>query len=165
MNFFYTPVYTSHLSQLILAITTCLCLFVSSVNAEEVKSQEAIFTDAFDGSPIKTPLKDGEEETPALKEFKATSVNPYLGNEEAIAKGKAVYEAWCVACHDVGAKGKMGPSLVGKTFKYPQTANDVGMFAVIYNGASGAMQAFSKREITQDEILKLISYIRSITPQ
>lgn len=165
MNFFMPNDNTSNVSRLVLAVATGLGLLVSNVSAEDVKSQEAIFTDAFDGSPIKTPLKEGEEETTALKEFKATGVNPYIGNEEAIAKGKLVYETWCVACHDVGAKGKMGPPLVGKTFKYAQTANDVGMFSVIYNGASGAMQAFSKREITQDEILKLISYIRSITPK
>jgi cytochrome c-L len=56
----------------------------------------------------------------------------------------------------------MGPSLVGDKFTYPQSATDVGMFAVIYGGAGGAMQPFAKREITQDEILKVIAYVRSL---
>ena len=44
---------------------------------------------------------------------------------------------------------------------YQRVANDVGMFEVIYGGASGAMQAFGNR-LTQDEILKMMAFIDSI---
>ncbi len=36
------------------------------------------------------------------------------------------------------------------------------MFEVIYGGASGEMQAFSKRGLTQDQILRIVAYIRSL---
>ncbi len=77
-------------------------------------------------------------------------------------EGKALFEQWCQVCHNADGKGKMGPSLLGPKYTYPQSATDPGMFAVIYGGASGAMQPFSKREITQDEILKVIAYVRSL---
>lgn len=121
-----------------------------------------VFPDAFDGKPLATPLKDGEQETPALRTFKATGVNDYRQSSQAMLQGKALFEQWCQVCHNADGKGKMGPSLLGPKFTYPQTATDAGMFGVIYGGASGAMQPFSKREITQDEILKVIAYVRGL---
>lgn len=123
-----------------------------------------VFPDPFDGKPVATPLKDGEAETAALKQFKASGVNAYRKDTQAIAAGKTLYDQWCQVCHNSDGKGKMGPSLLGPAYAYPQSANDPGMFAVIYAGASGAMQAFSKREITQDEMLKVIAYVRSLPP-
>lgn len=120
------------------------------------------FLNAFSGQPMATPLKEGEGETAALREFKAKGSNVYRKDAKAIAAGKALYEQWCQVCHEANGKGKMGPSLLGPHYAYPQSATDVGMFAVIYGGASGAMQAFSKREITQDEILKVVAYVRSL---
>ena len=55
------------------------------------------------------------------------------------------------------------PSLVGDDYTYARVATDVGMFEVIYSGASGEMQAFSKRGLTQDQILRIIAYVRSLT--
>ena len=56
----------------------------------------------------------------------------------------------------------MGPPLIGGNFIYPQTADDVGMFAIIYAGASGAMQSFAARGMTQDDMLKVIAYVRRL---
>ncbi len=123
---------------------------------------EIVFPNALNGKPMETALRPGEPETAALKEFKSTGVNGYVGDAAAITQGKALYEQWCQVCHNADASGKMGPSLRGPTFVYPQTATDVGMFAVMYGGAFGAMQAFSRREITQDEMLKVIAYVRSL---
>lgn len=128
-------------------------------------AQPVVFPHPFDGKPIATPLKDGEVETDALRQFKATGVNSHRQNPSAIAEGKALYEHWCQVCHSADATGKMGPSLVGKAFTYAQTANDAGMFAIVYGGASGAMQGFAVRDLTQDGMLKIIAYVRSITPR
>jgi cytochrome c-L len=38
----------------------------------------------------------------------------------------------------------------------------VGKFEIIHSGAAGAMKAFSKRGVTQDQILKIIAYINSL---
>ncbi len=124
-------------------------------------ADKPVFVHPFDGAPIETPLEEGEAETPALKEFKETGVNPYRDQAEAVADGKRLYEQWCQVCHAADASGNMGPSLVDDKHVYAQTATDVGMFAIVYAGASGAMQGFSGR-ITQDDMLKLIAYVRSL---
>lgn len=120
------------------------------------------FKHAIDGSPIKPVLKPGEAQTPALQEFMASGLNRYRGQADALAQGKELYERWCQVCHNADGSGRMGPALVGGSHVYPQVVSDAGMFAVIYGGAGGAMQAFSTREITQDEILKVIAYVRSL---
>jgi len=133
------------------------------VTASTAVAQPAVFKHPFDGQPIATPLKAGEPDTTTLQRFKATGVNDYRDDVKAVAAGKDLFERWCQVCHNADGRGKMGPSLVGDKFTYPQSATDVGMFAVIYGGAGGAMQPFAKHEITQDEILKVIAYIRSLS--
>lgn len=127
-----------------------------------VAADKPVFKHPFDGAPIETPLKPGETQTPALARFKETGVNAYRGDVAALADGKAQYNQWCQVCHAADASGNMGPALTGKNHVYPQTSTDVGMFAIIYAGASGAMQPFSKQDLTQDDMLKIIAYVRSL---
>ena len=132
-----------------------------ALSAGAALAEKPVFKHPFDGQPIEVPLKAGEAETPALREFKQSGVNPYRDQADAIAAGKKLYEQWCQVCHSADASGNMGPALVGKNHVYPQTATDAGMFAIIYAGASGAMQPFAGR-ITQDDMLKIIAYVRSL---
>jgi cytochrome c-L len=120
------------------------------------------FKNPVDGAPLETPLKPGETETPALMQFKENGINKYRDDASALQSGKALFEQWCQVCHNSDATGKIGPPLIGGKYTYPQTATDTGMFAIIYGGAAGAMQPFSKRELTQDDMLKIIAYIRSL---
>jgi cytochrome c-L len=120
------------------------------------------FKDPFDGSPLKFPLQPGEAETPVVKKFIATGDNDYRGNADAIAAGKTLYQENCAACHGDDAKGRIGPTLVGAGLKYPQAKTDPGMFSIIYAGASGAMQSFAKRGMHQDDMLKIIAYVRTL---
>lgn len=120
------------------------------------------FKSPLDNSPMTFPLLPGEVETAAVKKFKATGDNDYRGNAEAIAAGKELYEENCIICHGADGKGKLGPTLVGKDVVYKQALTDPGMFAIIYGGANGAMQPFSKRGMKQDEMLKIIAYVRSL---
>jgi cytochrome c-L len=120
------------------------------------------FKSPLDDSPMTFPLQAGEVETPAVKNFKATGTNDYRGNADAIAEGKKLYTANCVVCHGADATGKMGPTLVGKDVVYPQALTDPGMFSIIYGGASGAMQSFARRGMQQDQMLKIIAYVRSL---
>jgi cytochrome c-L len=110
-------------------------------------------------------------DTPAAKEFLATGKNSYVGNAEAEAKGKKIFQLYsCTQCHGPDAKGQVGPGLVGPTFKYPKDATNKGMFETIWHGTNGGMGAKGiglmdptdpKNGITPDELLKVIAWIRS----
>jgi cytochrome c-L len=109
--------------------------------------------------------------TPAAKEFLATGKNPYIGNEEAIAKGKRVFGLYsCTQCHGPEGRGQVGPGLVGPTFKYPKDATNKGMFETIWGGTNGGMGGKGigimdptdpKNGITVDEALQVIAWIRT----
>ena len=120
------------------------------------------FKSPLDDSPITFELQPGEAETPVLKKFKATGVNDYRRDADAIADGKILYTSNCIVCHGADGTGKMGPTLVGKDVVYKQVLTDPGMFAVIYGGASGAMQSFHRRGMKQDEMLRIIAYVRTL---
>jgi cytochrome c-L len=112
-------------------------------------------------------------DTPAAKEFLATGKNTYVGNEEAIAKGKKVFQLYsCTQCHGPEAKGQVGPGLVGPDFRYPKDATNKGMFETVWHGTNGGMGAKGiglmdptdpKNGITPDELLKIIAWVRSMS--
>ncbi len=141
-----------------------ICLALALCATTQTHAQNALgdFKHPLDGSKLSFDLKPGEVETPVLKKFKATGINDYRNNEAALARGKELYDQWCQVCHNTDASGRMGPSLIGKEHVYPQTASDAGMFSIIYAGASGAMQPFSKRDVTQDDILRIVAHVRRL---
>lgn len=125
-------------------------------------AEPVVFRHALDNSPLEVKARPNEVETDAVKSFKETGKNPYLGNEQALAEGKKIYQASCQVCHQANGSGGMGPSLIGDKWLYERAATDVGMFEVVYGGASGAMQSFARRGMAQDEMLKVIAYVRSL---
>ena len=127
-----------------------------------VAGDVADFKSPLDNSPIKFELQTGEVETPAVKKFKETGDNDYRGNADAIADGKNLYESNCIVCHGTDGTGNLGPTLVGKDVVYKQVLTDPGMFSIIYGGASGAMQSFHRRGMKQDEMLRIIAYVRTL---
>jgi cytochrome c-L len=82
------------------------------------------------------------------------------GSYAAADEGKNLYTSICQTCHMPDGSGRIGPSLVDRRHQYPQIATDVGLFEVVFGGAGGAMQPFSRR-ISQDQILKVITYVRA----
>lgn len=143
-----------------LAATFLVVTMVSSAPAGA--SDLSDFKSPLDNSPIEFQLQTGEVETPAVKSFKETGVNEYRGNADAIAEGKKLYTMNCIVCHGADGTGKMGPTLVGKEVVYKQILTDPGMFSVIYSGASGAMQSFFRRGMKQDQMLRIVTYIRTL---
>lgn len=127
------------------------------------------FVTTQDGSPLE--IKPELFDTPAAKEFGATGKNPYIGNEEAIAKGKKLFQLYsCTQCHGGDAQGQTGPSLHGPDYKYAKDATNKGMFETIWHGTNGGMGAKGKglmdptdpsNGLTVDEALKIISWIRT----
>lgn len=145
--------------RLVFASILMLGAFVGSpANADDLSD----FKSPLDNSPMTFPLHPGEVETPAVAKFKETGVNDYRGNADAIAEGKSLYTKNCVVCHGADGTGKMGPTLVGNDLIYPQAKTDPGMFSIIYGGASGAMQSFFRRGMQQDQMLKIIAYVRTL---
>jgi cytochrome c-L len=119
------------------------------------------FKGALDNAPLDVTPASGEIVTDAVKQFHETGVNAYAGNADAIASGHELYNTNCQVCHGKTGGGGMGLNLVDDETAYPRVTADVGMFEVVYGGASGAMRGFKGR-LTQDEILKVIAYVRSL---
>ena len=111
--------------------------------------------------PLELDLRPDEEMTPAVEEFHRTGVNPYAGNEAALAEGEAIYAKLCQSCHLPTGEGRIGPSLTDDLWNHPRLETDVGRFEIIYGGGAGAMQAFGRR-IDQDDILKVMAYIDAL---
>jgi len=124
------------------------------------------FNKTTDGSPLK--IDSAMFDTPAAKEFLATGKNPYIGNPEAIARGKKIFQLYsCTQCHGGDAQGQTGPSLQGPGYHYAKNATNKGMFETISAGTNGGMGAklygllAPDDGLKPDEILKVISWIRS----
>ncbi|HSH54220.1 MAG TPA: c-type cytochrome [Methylotenera sp.] len=129
------------------------------------------FVTTQDGKPL--VIDPALFDTPAAKEFMTTGKNPYIGNAEAIAKGKKVFQLYsCTQCHGPEAKGQVGPGLVGPDYKYPKDITNKGMFETVWHGTNGGMGAKGvglmdpndpKNGITPDELLKIIAWVRSMS--
>jgi cytochrome c-L len=130
------------------------------VNA--ARAEEIVFRSVVDGSPLDVRPKPGERETDAVRKFKRSGRNPYAGQKMAIREGRRFYQARCQACHLKDGKGRIGPSLLTDQPEYSQSKTDVGMFEIIYGGATGAMQPFSLQGLRQDNILKVMAYVTSL---
>lgn len=141
----------------------------ATVTTPAASTKAIEFVTTQDGKPL--AIDAALFDTPEAKEFLATGKNPYIGNEEAIAKGKKVFGLYsCTQCHGPEAKGQVGPGLVGPTFKYPKNATNKGMFETIWHGTNGGMGGKGigimdptdpKNGITPDELLKVIAWIRT----
>jgi cytochrome c-L len=120
------------------------------------------FKNALTNAPLDVQPNKGEVETDAVKTFKETGQNPYNGDAAALEAGKKIYTTNCAACHLPDGTGRIGPNLVDDTVVHERVATDVGMFEIIYGGGAGAMQSFHKRGLSQDDILKVMAYVRSL---
>ena len=111
--------------------------------------------------PVELSAYPNETVTAKVIEFQKTGKNPHKGDKESIAAGRMLYDQWCASCHLADGTGRIGSNLVDAQVTYPRVANDVGLFEAIYGGAAGAMQPFGNR-LTQDEILRMMSFLESI---
>lgn len=142
----------------------------TSGSGEAASSGKVIdFVTTQDGNPL--AIKPELFDTPAAKEFAATGKNPYVGNQEAIDKGKKLFQMYsCTQCHGGDAQGQTGPSLHGPDFKYAKNATNKGMFETIWHGTNGGMGAKGKglmdptdpnNGLMPDEALKIIAWVRT----
>jgi cytochrome c-L len=127
------------------------------------------FASTQDGSSIN--IKAALFDTPEAMKFASSGKNPYIGQQEAIDKGKKLFQLYsCTQCHGGDAQGQTGPSLHGPDFKYAKDATNKGMFETIWHGTNGGMGAKGKglmdpadpnNGLMPDEILKIQAWLRS----
>jgi cytochrome c-L len=127
------------------------------------------FVKTQDGSPLE--IKAELFDTAQAKKFSNTGKNPYIGNADAIAQGKKLFQMYsCTQCHGGDAGGQTGPSLHGPDFRYAKDATNKGMFETIWHGTNGGMGAKGKglmdptdpsNGLKPDEVLQIQAWIRS----
>lgn len=143
----------------------------SPSSAAEAQGKSVTFVATQDGAPFQ--IGPALFTTPEAKEFLATGKNSYIGNPDAIAKGKKVYQLYsCTQCHGPSAQGQVGPGLIGPDYRYPKDATNKGMFETIWHGTNGGMGAKGKglmdpsdptNGLTVDETLQIIAWVRSLS--
>ena len=87
--------------------------------------------------------------------------NPYTGDATAIEEGRKLWrKTGCYSCHGGAAEGGVGPSLIDDEWVYKPT--DKTLFKAIAKGRPGTVMVAWSKELSDDEIWKLIAYIRSL---
>ena len=86
--------------------------------------------------------------------------NPYAASDAAVEEGRFLYVRMnCAYCHGFDGTGGMGPDLTDNQWRYG--ASDVDVFNTIYRGRGQGMPAWGP-VLTEDQIWKLVSYVRSL---
>ena len=91
--------------------------------------------------------------------------NPFEGDKVAIKEGKKHYVLkGCASlhCHGPAAKGSGGPALNQGKFKHSD-GSTYSLAYIITNGIAGTKMGVYGASLKEDEILKLIAYIRAQT--
>lgn len=147
-----------------------LCLILGSMmSVQSVLAKDMVkFTDSRGGT---LKIKPEYFDTPQAKQFMSSGKNPYISDPKAIANGKRIYHLYsCNQCHGSNAQGQTAHGLTGPRYNHPRSAEDKGMFEIIWAGTDGGMSAKGKglmdpndlnNGMTPDEILQVIAWIRS----
>ena len=91
--------------------------------------------------------------------------NPFEGKEEAIKEGKKHYVLkGCASlhCHGPKGRGSGGPPLNKGVFEHSD-GSTYALAYIITNGIAGTKMGAYGSTLKEDEILKLIAYIRAVT--
>jgi len=104
-------------------------------------------------SPPPAQVAQGQE--------KPKKLNPFTGNAEAAAEGRAIYmQSGCNGCHGMGGGG-MGPALLDDTWKFG--GDDETNFKLIKGQIpQQTMPAVFGAVLTDEQVWKILAWIRSI---
>ena len=137
-------------------LTFVMCLTFSQGAKAQQDFRNTITGDALDIDGISP--KEGRD-TPAVKKFLETGVNPYNEVKGCLPIGEETYLSSCSGCHGHLGEGKVGPGLADSYWSYPKNKTDKGLFETIFGGANGMMGPHGQ-DLPLDELLKLMSWIR-----
>jgi len=93
----------------------------------------------------------GSSGTPAV-------ANPFAGNADAVKSGRQIFlNTGCYNCHGIEAKGGgIAPDLTASKLDAQQ------MFRTIHDGRPGTLMPSWAKELSSDEIWKVITYLQSL---
>ena len=98
---------------------------------------------------------------PTTQNQESLTKNPFQINEANIKDGKKLWrKTGCYSCHGGQAEGGVGPNLQDDIWVYKPT--DKMLFKTIAKGRRGTNMVGWEKELNNDEIWKIIIYIRSI---
>lgn len=90
----------------------------------------------------------------------AEKLNPFTGDSAAIAEGKKLWLKYnCYGCHGTEAGGGMGSNLTDAIWAFG--GDDKSVFNTVKNGAGRMPAVGTMAKIPDEEIWKLIAYVRS----
>lgn len=141
------------------AIGAVIALAISGVAAVAIAEDFRHTITGEDLRVLETSKPEGRD-TPGVKKFLTTGINPYNEKAECLPKGEEVYLTSCSGCHGHVGEGKVGPGLNDAYWTYPKNKTDKGLFETIYGGAQGMMGPHNDLEL--DEMLHLIAWIRHL---
>lgn len=87
--------------------------------------------------------------------------NPYSGNAKEVDVGRGLFRILCAPCHGITAKGGRGPDLTTGVYNNGNTDKD--LFRVIGHGVSGTEMPGYAARFGEDNVWRLIAYLRQVT--
>jgi mono/diheme cytochrome c family protein len=86
------------------------------------------------------------------------TTNPFAGNADAVKAGRQIYlSTGCYNCHGIEAKGGgIAPDLTATKLDAQQ------MFRTIHDGRPGTLMPSWGKQLSSDEIWKVIAYLQSL---
>jgi cytochrome c oxidase cbb3-type subunit 3 len=104
-------------------------------------------------------LTPGGRSLPVRDAAASAAKNPFAGNAAAVKEGEKIFDAKCADCHGGDATGGSGPDLTDD--RWIHGGGDAEVFASVSSGRKGGMPSW-RGELKDDEIWKVVSYIRSL---
>jgi len=89
--------------------------------------------------------------------------NPFANDPKAAEEGRPVFRLFCSPCHGIKAAGGRGPDLTRGVYSVGES--DAALFEVIAGGATGTEMPEYMGRLGEENIWRLVSYIRSVTKQ
>ena len=106
--------------------------------------------------------RPNEVETEAVKTFKATGTNPTTRSAGRARSRQEALRDHCQSCHLKDGTGRLGPSLVDDAVVRERPMATSACSRSSTAAPAGAMQSFARRGMSQDDMLKIIAYVRSL---
>jgi cytochrome c oxidase cbb3-type subunit 3 len=86
--------------------------------------------------------------------------NPFAGDPDAAKAGSSVFRPFCTPCHGIRGLGGRGPDLTIGI--YTSGDKDTDLFRTISDGIPGTEMAGFGGDITEDDIWRIVAYLRAI---